>query len=58
MVGQFERAKKVEEEQTGDVILCIECAEGKKKVAVLYCDVCQDMFCQVIVASFERIIFI
>merc|ERR1719473_2170704 len=47
LVGQFERAKKVEEEQTGDVILCIECAEGKKKVAVLYCDVCQDMFCQV-----------
>jgi hypothetical protein len=52
LVGQFERAKKVEEEQTGDVILCIECAEGKKKVAVLYCDVCQDMFCQV---CFDRL---
>ena len=47
LVGQFERAKKVEEQQVDDLIQCIECPEDNKKVAVLYCDVCQDMFCQV-----------
>lgn len=52
LVGQFERAKKVEEQQVDDLIQCIECADGNKKVAVLYCDVCQDMFCQV---CFDRL---
>jgi len=52
LVGQFERAKKVEEQQVDDLIQCIECAEDNKKVAVLYCDVCQDMFCQV---CFDRL---
>jgi hypothetical protein len=52
LVGQFERAKKVEEQQVDDLIQCIECPEDNKKVAVLYCDVCQDMFCQV---CFDRL---
>jgi hypothetical protein len=52
LVGQFERAKKVEEQQVDDLIQCIECPDGNKKVAVLYCDVCQDMFCQV---CFDRL---
>jgi hypothetical protein len=52
LVGAFDRAAEVENQQTSDVILCIECAENKKKVAVLYCDVCEDMFCQV---CFDRL---
>jgi hypothetical protein len=52
LVGQFERAKNMESQQVRTLMKCVECPDEAKKDAVLYCDNCQDLFCQ---GCFDRL---
>ncbi|CAD7939699.1 unnamed protein product [Amoebophrya sp. A120] len=47
IVGNYERAKAAQEQQTRAVMQCVECApSANPRDAVLYCDHCRDLFCQ------------
>lgn len=52
VVNNFGVARDIEVSQTAALVECVECVEGKKNTAVLYCDVCQDLFCQ---TCFDRL---
>lgn len=52
VVNNFGVARDIEQAQTQALVECVECVEGSKKTAVLYCDVCQDLFCQ---TCFDRL---
>jgi len=52
LISQFEHARRAEAEQNQQLKLCVECPEGAKKDAVLFCDQCRDLFCA---ACFDKL---
>lgn len=46
IVAGFERQKDQESRKVVSMKVCVNCSEGNKKDAVLFCENCKDFFCQ------------